>query len=243
MSKEIPWFKLLKETFQFFKDFNLHFALFAGALFLLAIPGQWQLLETDWMTLQPLQLWIWISEILLFFAGSYFVFVAFVLWIKNRVAHAPPTDFMSFFKDSLRLMIPLGVLSMRGAVLSLFGIFALILPGIYFSCKYELASYCVILEGWDDRFSPITRAEQLIAKYRWTFGALAGIMFLDWMSTFIIELFIKTMEIQTDISIKLGIAAIETALALFFDVYLALTVLFILKKTPPPDGKNLEPQR
>jgi len=223
----IPWGQLFQEGLKFFKKPGVPFIGFSFLFLLLAIPGQADL--PDLKTLNALQLWLWMSGVLFFLAISYFVFVVFILWIEGQLNNREPQDLKKLLVAATELMVPLTVLSVRGAFLFTFGLFLLIIPGFYYSFKYELASFCLILEGWKDDAPPIVRTEQIISNYGLTLLFLPVLMILEWASPWIFEGFLRLQGIPITFAIKVGISLAETVVAVFSNIYMTLIVLFLLK--------------
>lgn len=229
--RPLPWKKIFKETALFFKRGDPLMLGFAALFFILSLPGQTDL--PDMKELNPVTLWIWGTEILVFFALSYFVFVVFVLWIEKKSAGENPINLKKIAANAGELMVPLTILSIRGAFLFAFGLILFIIPGLYWSFKYELASFCLILEGWNDESPPLMRAEQIISQYGFGLLLLPVIMVVEWSSSWIFEALIRLQGIQMTLPIKFIFTSVETSITLVLNVFMTLAILLLLKDSKP----------
>jgi hypothetical protein len=225
--RAIPWGKFFRETISFLKKPDPVLFGFIGLFFLLSLPGLNDF--PDMKNLDPTALWIWGTQILVFFAVSYFVFVVFVLWIEKKSSSAAPVQLKKIVVDAGELMVPLTILSIRGALLFTVGLVLLVIPGLYWSFKYELASFCLILEGWQDECPPVARAEQIIANYGLGLFLLPTIMVGEWASSWVLEGAFRLQGTPITFPIKMGITSIETAITVFTNLFMTLAVSFLIK--------------
>lgn len=227
----LPWRSFLRDTFTFIKASNIALVGFLGCFFTLSFLGQYNGL--DWDQVTPFRMWASVTGALLLFAVSYFFFVAFVLWTRSRLDPSKKMTFGQIGRSTSSLLLPLTILSIRGTLLFLFGLFLLILPGIYYSFKYELASFCLILEGWKNESPPILRAEQIITRYRFSLFVLAFLMLFEWLAPLILEGSLRLFGFQPSFALKAGVAAFDTTITVIVNVYCTLVVLHLTKEVQP----------
>lgn len=225
----IHWRSLFFETLSFFKKADLTFASFLFIFFVMNIPDSSDI--PDWQTLSPFSLWLLIAFGLLWLAISYLSSVVFFLWINDRRSGSKQPQIKTMLKSAWTLLVPLSILSIRGAFLFVFGLLLLIIPGLYYSFKYELASYSLIFEGWDDQHSPIARAERIISDYGLSLLPMAILMFVGWGGPWILEFLIKWMGTGSNLGIRLLLAGTEAGITAFFNIYCTLIYLTILNKS------------
>jgi hypothetical protein len=179
--------------------------------------------------LPPLQLWLKVSSLLLWTAANYFVFVSFVLWLRD-FRNGTPIDPRAIFRTTSGLMVPLTILSIRGAILFVLGLFLFLVPGIYFLFKYGLATFFLILEGWPQDRSPehfpIARSQSMIARYRFKLLPLAGVMIIGMILPSSIEFGIKSMQGGTlSVPIRILLSLMDGGLEMMINVFVALVVI------------------
>ncbi len=128
----------------------------------------------------------------------------------------------------MELLAPLTILSIRGALLFVFGLFLIIIPGLYYSFKYELASFCFILEGWNEEATPIEHAEKIIGQYKSSLIPLAFLMLIEWLSSWLLGQSIKWINFPMTFSLRTVLAVFEAAITLFSNIYFTLIILHLL---------------
>jgi hypothetical protein len=216
------------EPINFLKRNTFTLFLFFILFFSLSIPEQ-----LEWLNFQdinPKKLWISLSLVLSLLTLAFFISIIFVLWIskKNKVQTA--VSWSCLWRDSITLILPLSVLSLRGAILFGVGLLFFILPGIYFYFKYTVAFFCLIIEGWQDECSPIEKAERIISKYR--SGLLVPLIFtgVETAGVSSVEWALKLSGVQLDIGLKVLAAVLQTSITIFYYVYMTLLMQLLLKK-------------
>jgi uncharacterized membrane protein YesL len=219
---------LFRQTVSFFKSNYIRVIGFFCLFLLLSIPDQLDLL--DWNSLNPLQLWLFVSILLLLLAATYLITVSFVLWISERSKsnHQPPIQ--RVFHSALVLLVPLSILSIRGTFLFGIGLFALIVPGFYFSFKYSLASFCLMLEGWRNDATPIARAEKIISKFRLNLLGFALIGFFEWLGLSSLEFFLRWREVHLNIGLKIVFTLSQAVFTTFYYMYMTFAVKSFVHK-------------
>lgn len=226
----IPWMSLYRDTVAFVKKPNrvmVSFFLLIALISLLMRP----LNDFEWASMKPWTLFTSMTGALVLCAFNFFVFVAFVVWVWETVTHSA-RSLPELFRTTSALMVPITVLSVRGGILLVLGLFLLVLPGLYYLLKYELALFCLIFEGWHDRISPIRRAEQIMAHYRYSLLGIAGLMLTQAVFAWILEGILRWNEVEITFAIKSGIALLDAGLTLFVNVYLTLIALHLVRQVP-----------
>ncbi len=227
----VPWGALLREAVRFLKEADLALYGFLLSFFFISLLGQ-LFDDFEWSNLNPVQLWTSVSVALLNFAISYFAFVTFTLWVRSTLPGFSKLPFSQIMKNSSALMIPLTILSLRGAILSLFGLFLFILPGLYFCFKYELASLCLILEGWQEEAPPLIRSERMIKHYKFELLFLALLMVIESMIPWLLEQSTKLGGLQIGWAFRIFVAFMDSSISVGATVYVTLVVLFLMKNNP-----------
>lgn len=225
----IPWSKCFYETLSVFRKPDKSFLIFLFLFFLLSIPNQSDL--PDRKELDPFHFWLWGSAVLAYVAASYYVYIAFLSWVKDRSDHQHKPEVIRYFKTANELMLPLTILSIRGAILASLGIICLVLPGIYYYFKYQLAAFCLIFEGWREELPPIKRAEQLIKTFGLSLIFLVFLASIELSIPWILEYVASTNSNSGSYFLRFAITIVETGITLFFDLYFALLVLFLLNRS------------
>ncbi len=223
----IPWHTCFRESIQLIRKHPLSFSIFLFAFFLTSFLGQ--LVDFDWNTVTPLELWYSISLSLSIWCVSYFIFVVLILWIKNQSKNTVPTSFLKILQETTVLLLPLTLLSIRGAFISVFGFLLFIVPGLYFSFKYQLAAVCLILEGWKTGASPLIAAEQLISGYKLKLFWLAALMLTTGLIPWSIEVFVKFTQSEILPGIRIGLALLDASMTASSQIYFAVMILSLLR--------------
>lgn len=229
--QSVPWSKLFKKSIHYLTDQNQRMLIFLGLFFVFAFPAQFDFPE--WKDFSPLHLWLWGTGALCVFAASYFNTISFILWISAREEGSDPKSLRKTIQVSASLMVPLSLLSIRGAFLTLFGAFLLIIPGVYFALKYEIASLSLVLEGWKDRDPPLSRARGFIRNTELRALLLLGfVMIADQIFALLLDGALKLLHIEPNFLIRCGLAAVESIVTVICNIYMTLLVIFMFKNTP-----------
>lgn len=226
-TKSLPWSKLTSESIRLLKANPLASGIF-GLLFLLsAIPSFSDFEEPQKFT--PFQFWLYGTLALIWLFLSYFNSVVFIFWVVGKESKKDRHSLKEMLLSSMNLLIPLSVLSIRGTIVTGLCLFLLVIPGLYAAFKYQLASLCLIVEGWKDDAPPLNRAEEIIREYQFNLIPLALLLFASWIFPFCFDWLIGSGSFFHPWVTRLLSAIFESSLTFFTTIYFTLATLTLLR--------------